>query len=383
MLRSIPRSPSIWSVLLLQLAVAGCGGGDNAAVNADAGATPDASVSNQLTEKLLTVSLEFVAPAAGAGASSDGGVPATTTLRITARDGVTPVATDLWLYTVVGGQLQELDTFSATTNRKSGRLMLPAMLGGAPSGLVPADDGRLNGLMTDGTRGSLIQGAFVSAIDGTVTVTFPAPPSDPVAVVAGVEDQRYAGAAVIMPDGTPGTVPAGVGVPETHDRVSYEHDVAPILKSSCIDGCHNPAGPFDAPLYVMDTQDHLVNDNFALKEKTEDCKAANPSDANKLAACIRDITAAQYLVEPGAPALSDLLQRARPDESLGTSPNGLLWYGGGNPKARYNATYGDRRMPSTTTSLVTSDWKNEPTYFDMTPKNFQVLYDWVAQGALP
>ena len=72
-------------------------------------------------------------------------------------------------------------------------------------------------------------------IDGTIIVTFATAPTDPIVVVAGVEDQRYAGAAAILPDGTPGTVPAGVGVPETHERVSYAHDVAPILKKQCVE----------------------------------------------------------------------------------------------------------------------------------------------------
>ncbi|HWE31528.1 MAG TPA: hypothetical protein VHB97_26185, partial [Polyangia bacterium] len=219
------------------------------------------------------------------------------------------------------------------------------------------------------------------AIDGTIVVTFPTAPADPIVVVAGVEDQRYAGAAVINPDGTPGTVPAGVGVPETHDRVSYAHDVAPIIKKQCVDVCHDADGPFTAPLYLMETQDHLVNANFALAEQTADCQAKYPSGGQDLASCIQNITQAQYLVEPGAPSLSDLLQRARPDEAAGTSPTGLLWYGGGTPKSRYNATYGDRRMPSTTVSLMTAAWTNAPTYFDMTPKDFQTLNDWVAQGA--
>jgi hypothetical protein len=30
---------------------------------------------------------------------------------------------------------------------------------------------------------------------------------------------------------------------------------------------------------------------------------------------------------------------------------------------------------------MTADWTNAPTYFDMTPKDFQTLNDWVAQGA--
>ncbi len=378
---------SFWSVpVVVLLPLAGCGGSDKAIVDAPADMSVatggDASASNQLTETALTVSLELVAPTTTG--VSDGGVPASEQLRITTRDGVTAVRTDLWLYTLTGGKMQELDAFTATIGRKTSHLMLPATIGGAPSGLAPADDGRNNGLMTDSARGSLIQGAFVTAIDGTIIVTFATAPTDPIVVVAGVEDQRYAGAAVINPDGTPGDVPAGVGAPETHDRVSYTHDVAPILKKQCVDACHDSDGPLTAPLYLMDTQDHLVNANFALAEQTADCNTKYPNGGQALASCIQNITQAQYLVEPGAPSLSDLLQRARPDENASTSATGLLWYGGGNPKARYNATYGDRRMPSTTTSLVTTDWTNQqPTYFDMTPKDFQTIYDWVAQGALP
>jgi hypothetical protein len=200
-------------------------------------------------------------------------------------------------------------------------------------------------------------------------------------VVAGVEDQRYAGAAAINPDGTPGQVPVGIGQPETHTRRSFARDVAPILAKQC-QTCHNPVGTDDAQLYlVTGSREDLVDDNFALKEQTEDCQAENPSDDVALAACVRAITKAQYLVEPGAPAVSDLLQRARSDEAAGTSPQGLLWYGGKG--SRYNASYGDRRMPSTTQSPAASDWTNQPTYFDTHPADFQILFDWVAQGALP
>jgi hypothetical protein len=124
-----------------------------------------------------------------------------------------------------------------------------------------------------------------------------------------------------------------------------------------------------------------VNDNFALKEQTEDCQKATPNDARAQAVCVQAVNKAQFLVEPGAPALSDLLQRARPDESGGSSTLGLAWYG--SKASRYNATYGDRRMPSTAQSPDMTTWTNPPTYFDTHPAAFQILYDWVAQGALP
>lgn len=366
MLRLSQRRITTWSVTLFVCCAiaAGCGAED--------AYLGDAGVRDQLTETVLQVDLGFVA-----GNPGD-----STTVRITTRDGTTPVRTDIWLYTLVAGQLQELDAFTATTNRKSGRLLLPATLGGVSSNLCPADDGRVNGLMTNGDRGSLVEGAFVSAIDGTVMVTLQAPPSDPIVVVAGVEDQRYAGAAVLMPDGSPGVVPAGVGAPQIHERVSYERDVAPIVAATCLAGCHHPTGPFDAALYLMDTRDHLVNNNFALAEETARCQTMFPDDSAQRTDCVHGVTAAEFLVEPGAPALSDLLLRARPDEALGTSPLGLAWYGG-SKKVRYNADYGDRRMPSTTLSTTMADWTNVPTYFDVTPNDYQVLYNWVAQGALP
>ena len=136
-------------------------------------------------------------------------------------------------------------------------------------------------------------------------------------------------------------------------------------------------------MYLLDSQDHLVNDNFAVTEGTADCKADNPNGGPAFDACVQAINKAQFLVEPGAPALTDLLQRSRPDEEQGSSATGLLWFGGGTPKSRYNAKYGDRRMPSTSILTEPSDWLNLPTIFDENPKEFQVLYDWVAQGAQP
>ena len=326
------------------------------------------------------------APPPDGGAGADGGLsgstPPVAKLQITARDGVTPVITDLWLYTLDGDARTPLTGFTSTAARKTPLLMLPATLGGKPSGLTPADDGHGNGLMTNVSRGTLSNGTFVSTVDGTVVVTLPSPPTTPVLIVAAIEDQRYAGAAVVNPDGSPGAVPDGVGVPETHTRRSFAHDVAPILQNRCSD-CHFSAGIEDARLYlVAGTRDDLVNDNFALKEQTEDCQADNPDGGEALAACVQAINKAQFLIEPGAPAVSDLLQRARPDEDKGTSALGLAWFGGGNPKARFNAAYGDRRMPSTTDSTDMTKWQNVPTEFDENPGEFQILYDWVAQGAL-
>ena len=353
--------------------------------------TPSASnpppSASTLTETPLTLTLRLsVADASAADGgvieASDAGPPPAATLTITATDGMTPVATDLWLYTLdSAGNQTPLTGFTSTQARKSPRLMLPATIAGQPSGLAPADDGRMNGLMSGGnSRGYLDAGTFVSTIDGTVVVSLPTVPASPILVVAGVEDQRYAGGAVIDPDGTPGTVPDGAVVLETHTRRSFQQDVAPLLQGECI-ACHNPAGPDNAGFYlVAGSRDDLVNDNFALKEQTLDCQQDTDGGA-ALTACIQAITKAQFLVEPGAPAVSDLLQRSRPDEDAGTSTLGLAWYGGKGQ--RYNATYGDRRMPSTTQSTNQADWKNAPTAFDLAPAGFQVLYDWVAQGAQP
>jgi hypothetical protein len=373
----------------------------DAPANGDDAGAPDVTAAPRYVETVLTLELKLTrppmpdggasapdggdggasAPAGGASARDGGAAAGPTTLVITARDGTTPVVTDLWLYTLDGASKVPLTAFTSTGARKTPRLMLPATIGGQPSGLAPADDGRQNGLMTNTTRGKLVQGAFVSTVDGTVTVTLPAPPPAPILVVAGVEDQRYTGAAGVAPDGSPGAVPDGTVILETHARRSFERDVAPMLKAQCL-ACHNDEGILDAELYlVTGTRDELVNDNFALKEQTEDCADATPNDPAAQARCVQALTKAQFLVEPGAPALSDILQRARPDESAGTSAAGAAWYGSkGN---RYNATYGDRRMPSTAQTPDMTMWTNLPTYFDTHPADFQILYDWVAQGAPP
>ncbi len=346
----------------------------------------------QETELSLDLKLDLPAPVGEGGAGGDEGgaggaadaAPASPTLTITAHDGTTPIVTDLWLYTLdASEQPTPLTGFTSTGARKAPGLMNPATIGGKPSGLTNADDGRANGVLTSPTRGKLVNGAFVNTVDGKVVVTLNEAPTSPILVVAGVEDQRYAGAAAVNPDGSSHDAPASALDLQTHTEVSYARDIAPLVKKSCLTECHNPTGPNGANMYLLDTQDHLVNDNFALTESTTDCKTANPDGGQAYDDCVAAITKAQFLVEPGAPALTDILQRARPDEEMGSSATGLLWFGGGTPKSRYNAKYGDRRMPSTTTLLQTTAWTNLPTEFDTNPAEYEKLYDWVAQGAKP
>ncbi|HSR98765.1 MAG TPA: hypothetical protein VLM79_17030 [Kofleriaceae bacterium] len=306
-------------------------------------------------------------------------VPAVATLDITARDGTTPVITDLWLYTIdaTGAQVP-LTGFTSTANRRSPKLMLPATIKGQPSGLSPADDGRQNGLMTNTSRGSMRQGAFVSAVTGTVVVTLPAVPTLPILVVAGVEDQRYAGAAVINPDGSLGTVPAGVGSPETHVRRTFARDVEPIVQMHC-GGCHKPNHTYLAK--SGGTRDELINDNFGLALATRTCQRNTPDGGAMLDQCIQGITAAAFLVEPGAPAVSPWLTRTRPDEDGNASVNGLKWWGTNG--SRFVNDYGDHRMPSTTESSDPAEWTNQPTDFDDDPATYMIVWEWVAQGAAP
>ena len=326
------------------------------------------------TETMLTVMIKLtVTPGTGTD------VPPVVTLDITARDGMTPVVTDLWLYTLGADGVQTPMTgFTSTAARKSGRLMLPAMVMGQPSGLTPADDGRQNGLMTNTSRGSMRQGAFVSGITGTVVVTLPALPTTPILVVAAVEDQRYAGAAVINPDGSPGAVPDGAAVAETHTRLSFARDVAPITQARC-GGCHKPNHTYMSR--PAGTRDDLVYDNFGLTLGTRTCQRNNPTDSVARDQCIQAITSALYLVEPGAPAVSALLARTRPDEDGNASANGLAWWGARG--ARYATDYGDHRMPSTSESNDPTQWANQPTDFDTDPAAYQIMWNWVAQGAAP
>lgn len=366
-------------VAALAQAVVGCGSSSDPPSSNDA----PADAAQTYVETRLTLELSLGSAGAGdANAPSGEEAGAVETLTITALDGATPVVTDLWLYTLgADSALTPLTGFTSKASRKSPKRMLPATIGGAPSGLAPADDGNANGLMTNTTRGTWSNGALVSTVDGTAVVTLAAVVAAPIVVVAGVEDQRYTGAAAINPDNSSFAPPSSVGQPETHTRRSFAREVLPILVNDCA-SCHRPGGPDDANFYlVTGSPDALVNDNFALKEQTADCKAQNADGSPELADCIAAIDKAEFLVEPGAPAVSDLLTRSRPDENAGTSPEGLLWYGGGNPKSRFNATYGDRRMPSTTQSVEPSEWQDLPTAFDLAPADFQVLFDWVAQGA--
>jgi hypothetical protein len=360
----------------LALAAAGCGNDGSNSPDVDAGVDDQPKPVTYQETMLTLVTKLTITPA-------NGDVPASAVLEITARDGTTPVITDLWLYTLDAGGVQApLTGFTSTAARKTPGLFLPAIVNGRPSGLSPADDGRQNGLLSNALRGTFKQGAFVSSVNGTVDITLPAVPTTAILVVAAIEDQRYAGAAVINLDGSPGTVPAGVGAPETHTRRSFTDEVKPLLTQYCV-GCHNPMHANHADIYkVTGTRDQLVNDNFVLSEDTIDCQEAHPEGGLPLAQCIQAITKAEFLVEPGVPALSGLLTRSRPDETAGSSPTGLSWWG--SRGVRYNATYGDRRMPSTTESTDTAEWaKNLPTDFDMKPADYQVLYDWVAQGAPP
>jgi hypothetical protein len=324
------------------------------------------------TETMLTVMTKLtVTP----GATPD--APPTVTLDITARDDTTPVVTDLWLYTLdaTGAQIP-MTNFTSTAPRRSPRLMLPATVNGQPSGFPHADDGRQNGLMTNPSRGSMRQGAFIPGINGTVVVTLPQMPTQPILVVAAVEDQRYAGAAVLNPDGTPGQVPADVAIPETHVRRSFARDVAPITQAHC-SGCHKPDHTYVSR--PGGTRDDLLNDNFGLALAMRNCQRMYPAGGVAMDQCVQGITSAAFLVEPGAPAASAWLARTRPDED--GNATGVAWWGARG--ARYANDYGDHRMPSTAESVDPIDWTNQPTDFDNDPESYLTVWEWVAQGAAP
>src|SRR5262245_33716954 len=248
-----PFHPS-WRLLLLYIAVAIACGTDVKSQPPDIDASQSDSEPTTFTEKVLTLALRFkITPGTGTD------VPPVVTLDITAGDGLTPLITDLWLYNIddtgaqvpmTGFTVPNAAGTPVATNRRSARLMLPAMVNHQPSGF-PADlvdDGRENGIMTNTTRGTMRQGAFISAITGTVVITLPAAPTSPILVIAAKEDRRYAGAAVINPDGNPGVVPAGVGTPQTYTRRSFARDVAPITPMVC-GACHNATHAHDTFVY--------------------------------------------------------------------------------------------------------------------------------------
>ncbi len=298
-----------------------------------------------------------------------------TSLQISVRDNGAPARTDLWLYTLEDGQLKPFTAFKdPDSKRKSRRLMLPATIAGQPSQLVPADTGNENGFMSDGVREKRQNGALTSAIDGDVVVTLESIPTSPVVVVAGLEDQRYAGAAGLDTSGASITLPAGIGAPEKHTVRSFETDIKPILKE-CIE-CHGPKG--EAEELRLVTYDDVVNFDLAFAEGREKCVKKHAGDEALRTTCVNALTDVEYLVEPGAPALSPIARRTRPDEERGASPAGLKWFG--KDGKRFGG-HGDRRMPPQNTTEATTDDLNEPTYFDTHPAKFQVLFDWIAQGA--
>src|SRR5690606_30577032 len=105
----------------------GCGGRDTKPAPSQ-----PAQPSTQLDEKPLSVQLSRT----------------DSTLRISVRDNGEPVRTDLWLYTLSSGKLVAFTAFKdPDSKRKNRRRMLPAVIGGQPSNLAPADTGEANGFM--------------------------------------------------------------------------------------------------------------------------------------------------------------------------------------------------------------------------------------------
>jgi hypothetical protein len=300
-------------------------------------------------------------------------------LTIVAKDGATPVMTDAWLYTLQGGTtLVPLVNFTdAPEKRKYRGLLLPCTLSGQPSGLAPCFKGELNGVMTDIKRSKRAAGVESSAIDGTVSITLTDAVVDPIVVIVGIEDQRYAGVAAIDKAGAPIAAPAGLPVLEKHVERTYANDVAPILNTYCI-SCHGKNGTFS--YMPMDTYDNAANFNFGLNNKIRDCDTQFPNDAAAHKTCVDAITNMEFYFEAGAPAVSPAARRARPDEQMSVSPEGLLWYGGAS---RFAGAHGDRRMPPQNTTADMSDDVPNPTYFDKVPGDYQILFDWIAQGLKP
>jgi hypothetical protein len=351
-------------VSILTTGLAACGG-DKPAGNGSDGPDMTAVAPALMQERPLSVTLSLSG----------------TNLHIVVADGLIPVMTDVWLYTIENGAPKPLTTFmeSSANKRKVRRMMLPCTIGGMPSGLVPCDDGSQNGIMTDLVRETLHNGVYTPALRGAVDVVLAAAPTAPILAVAAVEDQRYAGAAAIDPSGQAAAVPAGLGIPEMHIARTYSNDVAPIIHDQC-STCHNPDGV--AQLYHLSSYDDIVLRNYAYYEAKQVCDLLGAQDAGAQMACEQNITRVGYMIEPGAPANSNLARRSRPDEQKSRSSVGALWYGNRNGD-RFDA-HGDRRMPSTNTTAVGPDMGQAaggPTYFDDMPDKFQVIFDWIAQGA--
>jgi hypothetical protein len=254
---------------------------------------------------------------------------------------------------------------------------MPCTLSGQPSGLTPCFNGELNGVMTDTRRMKRVGGVLVPNIDGTVVVDLTSAPVDPVVVLVGIEDQRYAGVAAVDINGTSIAAPPGLAVLETHVARTYAQDVAPILDAHCI-SCHGKNGTFS--YMPMDTYDNAVSFNFGTSNATIACDTQFPSDTDGHQACVDAITNVEFYFEAGAPAVSPAIRRARPDEQQSTSPEGLAWYGG---SSRFGGAHGDRRMPPHNTTADMSDDLPLPTHFDNVPGDYQIFFDWVAQGLAP
>lgn len=287
-------------------------------------------------------------------------------LHVEVMDEGKPVRTDLWLYTLEGDALKPLQGFKDTdSKRKDRNLLLPATIKGAPSGLAPANDGGKNGLMTDIAR---------TDTNGKVSIVFDAMPSN-IVLVVGREDQRYSGAALVDPSGKL-RLPKGLGERQAITPKSFVKDIAPILSANCT-GCHRAGASVSG--FPLSSWDDLVTYDFGRAEHVEECNEKNATDTKARDACIRAITASEFMVEPGAPSLSPLLRRTRPDEEGGASANGLAWFG--RAGSRFGE-HGDRRMPPSNTTKEESDDKASiSTHFDLHPADYQVLFDWVAQGA--
>jgi hypothetical protein len=294
-----------------------------------------------VTEKLLDVTLTLSG----------------TTLTIVTKDGATPVMTDAWMYTLQNGTtLVPLTAFADPPEKRKYRgLMMPCTLVGQPSGLAPCFKGELNGVQTDTRRLKRVAGVASSNLDGTVVVPLMAAPVDPIVVIVGVEDQRYAGVAAIDIAGAPITAPPGLAVLETHVARTYAADVATIVNTHCV-SCHGKDGTFS--YMPMDTYDELLDFNFGFNNKVLACDAQFPADPAGHQTCVDAITSMEFYYEPGNPAVSPAVRRARPDEQKSTSPEGIAWYGG---TSRFSGTHGDRRMPPQNTTADMSDDVPDPT----------------------
>lgn len=272
-----------------------------------------------------------------------------------------PVRTDLWLYRWNGETyvpLSGIEPLQSSHRRRSGNFMLPADLGGEPTGFEPATlpaSPTLHGVLSDG--------ADRRQIDGKVDVTLGAegvPDGTRILVAAALEDQRYYGARVFdLPGGVPSDAPL-YSSPIRHPRRTWA-DVAPILARATCTACHGPQG--QAASLPMLTYRDLVERNF----KAPPGREFDPA------------LAGEHMLEPGVPALSGLVRRTRP----GLGEEARKWYG---KPVRFNLdpagnVVGDRRMPPQDVTGLAPDADGPPSYFDSHPQEYKVLWDWVAQGA--